>query len=146
MKDKLVIIYLFILSIGLVFGQGEVPDLVTDRPDATESALTVPVNTLQIESGFLFDKDNSGSTDDEVLDFFNTLFRYSFMNDLELRIGLIVRQQTTIAGGNRVYSAPGLAPASLGFKYHFAEENGFWPEAGIIGTFSLPIGNEAYKP
>jgi hypothetical protein len=29
-------------------------ELITDRPDITESAVTVPIGDLQIEDGFLF--------------------------------------------------------------------------------------------
>ena len=47
----------------------QVPDLVTDRPDQTESAYTVPKGLWQLEIGALFTHDNDGLVRGELFDF-----------------------------------------------------------------------------
>jgi hypothetical protein len=44
---------LFLLSVFI--SQLSAQELVTDRPDQTESAVTVPLNSLQIETGFVYE-------------------------------------------------------------------------------------------
>ena len=43
----------------------QAPDLVTDRPDQTESSAVVPLGFAQIETGYLYTRD-SGSSSREV--------------------------------------------------------------------------------
>ena len=39
------------------------PELVTDRPDQTESSKTVPVGSFQLESGWTLSRDDEGGDD-----------------------------------------------------------------------------------
>src|SRR5437870_3062683 len=48
------------LSTGAIASGAEEPELVTDRPDFTESSLVVPRGRLQIEGGFSYTRGNSG--------------------------------------------------------------------------------------
>lgn len=75
-------ICILFLFVQYAFGQ----ELVTDRPDQTESSVTVPKGSLQIESGFLlgYSEENRFSTRDLLLP--TTLFRIGLTNNLELRI------------------------------------------------------------
>ncbi|MFW6371118.1 MAG: hypothetical protein ACOC10_07950 [Bacteroidota bacterium] len=50
-------ILLFLVHGLSVTAQVDIPELVTDRPDQTESATTVPNNSLQIETGYVFQSD-----------------------------------------------------------------------------------------
>ncbi len=65
----LILVFFFIHTIS--WGQ-----IITDRPDQTESSVTLPINILQVESGYSFQEE-------EV---FNTLFRYGISNSIELRL------------------------------------------------------------
>ncbi|QQS35781.1 MAG: hypothetical protein IPM56_16290 [Ignavibacteriales bacterium] len=54
MKSVLLLLIGFLCLNVDLFSQDTVPELVTDRPDKTESASIVPVGWLQIETGFEF--------------------------------------------------------------------------------------------
>lgn len=60
--------------------------LVTDRPDQTESAVTVPLNSLQIETGFLYEgvKETESVFDNYSI---GALLRYGILDNIELRFG-----------------------------------------------------------
>ncbi len=64
------ILFFFFVNI-ISWGQ-----IITDRPDQTESSVTLPINILQIETGYSFQ-------DEET---FNTLFRYGISNSIEIRL------------------------------------------------------------
>ncbi len=57
-----VVVYLSVGLLSLVFSiiilsglyANEAPELAGDRPDVTESALTVPGGSVQLESGYTF--------------------------------------------------------------------------------------------
>ena len=97
---KHILITLFLISVSiLIIAQDQkpraanvapgwdVPDLVTDRPDQTESSLTVPRKTFQIETGFVFEKFNYDQYEFENWGIATTLIRYGLLDNLELRLG-----------------------------------------------------------
>jgi len=57
-------------------------EIVTDRPDQTESSITVPGKSLQMEVGFLGGSDNY---ENKKFLLPTALFRYGFSKNLELR-------------------------------------------------------------
>ena len=75
----------FILPIALfsqiLFSQ----DLITDRPDQTESAVVVGDKKIQIESGILNEKNSDG---EKNLSIPTNLFRYGISEKIELRLNL----------------------------------------------------------
>lgn len=83
MKTKFLILFFLITYTSNLFSQDSEP-LVTDRPDATESSVTVGDGTLQIETGFIFEDYTSSSIDYTQQDFHiaTTLFRYGIGTDL----------------------------------------------------------------
>ena len=74
---------LLIAPVGTGVARGQSPDMVTDRPDQTESATVVPRGLLQVETGYLFARD--GDVDGYAVP--GTLFRLGLGGRLELRIG-----------------------------------------------------------
>lgn len=84
-----------------MMGQVDVPDLITDRPDQTESSTTVPLKALQIETGFILENDISGNINHTGYTLNTTLLRYGLFENFEVRLGLeylsdIEEDQTTI--------------------------------------------------
>jgi len=63
-------------------------DLITDRPDQTESAVTVPLNSLQIETGFVYENLIENNTGVENYSVAGTLIRYGVLDNIESRFGL----------------------------------------------------------
>ena len=54
--NKGLFVFLFILSSKVLFSQ----DIITDRPDQTESAVVVGEKKIQIESGILNQQETDG--------------------------------------------------------------------------------------
>jgi len=100
----------------------------TDRPDFTDSPLTIAPRSIQVETGLTltFIGDETGQT------FGEPLVRYGLPSALELRVGL-----PSYFSGD--ISSNGLSDPSIGVKWSITDfaENG---SIGVIGTLSLPLG------
>ncbi|MDP3582727.1 MAG: transporter, partial [Ignavibacteria bacterium] len=92
MKKKLNFICLLLGFVcSPIFGQTTIPELITDRPDVTESAVAVPVGSFQVESGFSFQQQKftefGVTIENRSISLFSTLFRYGVLPNLEFRFG-----------------------------------------------------------
>ncbi|MGH7550874.1 MAG: transporter [Gemmatimonadota bacterium] len=111
------------------------PPLVTDRPDFTESALTVPRGDVQLEAGYTLTR--AEDVDEHAL------------GEVLLRIGVAGRLEARIGLGSHAWSeAPGEDPSgfedpTLGLKVVLSEETeaGGIAAAVLAGT-SLPVGDD----
>ena len=63
------------------------PDLITDRPDATEAPTVVPTGSLQVETGGFYTSFEENDIKQEVFTYNTTLLRYGILDNLELRLG-----------------------------------------------------------
>ena len=116
------------------------PEMVTDRPDFTESASTVPRGHVQIEAGYTFTRDAdegvyTSHTYPEVL------ARIGVADRLELRVGqsLVTTGSPGPAAGGRAQST-GAEDVYLGAKVHLADQRGGRPAMVLIGQATLPTG------
>ncbi|MCP4975833.1 MAG: transporter [Maribacter sp.] len=123
-------------------------DMITDRPDATESPNVVPKGFLQVETGAYHESfEESGlKTDRNILN--TTLFRYGLLDNLELRLGWDFIDETNyinnIKSDNRL---SGFSPLLLGMKVSITKEKNCWPEIGLIGQLQLPFtAGDDFKP
>ncbi|WP_089370715.1 transporter [Dokdonia pacifica] len=149
MKKSIIIMCLLGFSIQLVAQETETtPDLVTDRPDATEAPTVVPVGSLQVETGALTTSFEDNGIKEEVFTYNTTLLRYGILDNLELRIGWNFEEvQTTINGMESNDVASGLSPLLFGAKVAITEEKGWFPEIGLIGHIFLPFtASSDFKP
>lgn len=107
------------------------PELVTDRPDQTESAVTVPNGHAQVEMGMLL-----GEADGErTLNVATTLIRVGVHPRLELRLG--------VDGWVKTYEdeeSSGLGDGSVGLKLLLWGEDELRPQAALLAWTTLPIG------
>lgn len=137
------IISLLIIAFALannILAQGEAPELITDRPDQTESSKTVPHKSLQIETGFV--KENIDNID--AFAYNTTLLRYGLLHNFELRLGLeyLGEDNKSLNTKDR-----GLSPLYVGFKTQIRDEDGWKPEVALLGGLVLPFtAVEAFKP
>lgn len=106
------------------------PELVTDRPDFTESPVTVPRGSLQLELGSTWERRNGVNT----VNAGEGLVRWGLLEALELRFGLPEYMSTD--------GVSGTSDASLGAKLALGRV-GNW-EAGLLGAATLPTGDEVY--
>lgn len=117
---------------GIVVAQS--PDLVTDRPDQTESATVVPRGMVQVETGYLFARD--GNIDSYEVP--GTLFRIGLGGRMELRLG----HTGAIGRGGR----NGAGDTNLGVKVNLIKgRDGAKPELAILGGLSLPTGDHEFS-
>lgn len=116
-------------------------ELVTDRPDQTESAEIVPARSLQIEVGGLITEADGRERTREGP---GTLLRYGLARRLELRLawpGRVEIEPRREAGGGRV---SGTGDPEVGFKLALAEERGTLPITALLVHATLPVGDERF--
>ncbi len=126
----------------------EPPDLVTDRPDQTESSSVVPKNHLQIETGFVKETDKANDVEFKNFAIAATLFRYGILDGFELRLGgEYTRNITEFTEDRKEEIIEGMAPFFFGLKAEISEEEGLMPETAFLFHFKLPYsGAEEFRP
>lgn len=123
---------------GLIAALGtasaQTADLVTDRPDQTESATAVPRGLVQVETGYLLSRDDGVVTFEAL----GTLVRIGLGARTELRIG-----HAGIIGSARRHGA---GDGEVGAKVNLIEAaDGWTPQLAILGGLSLPTGDEPFS-
>ncbi len=113
----------------------DVPPLITDRPDFTESPQTVPKGLIQIEAGATFER----SGRDKTTTLGETLIRIGAGERAEIRDG--VPAYNVQRGDGR---ADGFDDAFLGAKFVLIERENF-PVALLVGA-TLPTGSRRVAP
>lgn len=76
----------FILFCGILYAQQEnttTDPMVTDRPGATESPLTVPKGSLQIETGGFYTSFEEEGLKSETYGYNTTLLRYGILDNFK---------------------------------------------------------------
>ncbi len=143
------VLFLWVLSFGMTAQENEgIPEMITDRPDATESANTLPKKYFQVETGAFFESFETGNFKTQVVGYNTTLLRYGLLENFELRMGWSFEEGRTFIDGkesNNVSS--GFSPLLLGMKVAILKENGLLPQIGLIGHVHLPyIASTDYRP
>ncbi|RLD25327.1 MAG: transporter, partial [Bacteroidetes bacterium] len=127
------------LGISLVLNAQEneeapVIEIITDRPDATESPTSVPLGSLQIETGAFYTSFEENNIKQEVIGYNTTLLRYGILNNLELRLGWNFEEgRTTINGTKMNDVTSGFTPLLTGIKINITEEKDWVPTIGFLG-------------
>ena len=143
---RLISVSVFLISLS-VTAQEKRPELITDRPDQTESAVVVPLRSLQIETGFLMQKNETDLAVERLLSYNTTLLRYGLLERLELRIGLdLLSEKLEVKNTDIKEHITGTGPLLLQFKYKVAEERGWIPDIAFIGGATLPcVAKEFFR-
>jgi hypothetical protein len=108
------------------------PELVTDRPDFTESPVVVPAGSLQLEGGATWLDASEGS---ELLSGPELLLRWGIAESVELRLVAPDRLWDRAADG-----IEGITDAAVGAKLRLAHGAAGW-DAALIATAFLPTGD-----
>lgn len=136
-----------LLFVVLVGAAEEVPELVTDRPDQTESAVAVPPGFTQLELGWTHTEENEDGEDFEADTFPETLIRYGLVEDLELRLGFSGYAWEELDDGTGTeQDFEGWQDTEVGFKYRLWDEDSSrcLPEAALLAHLSLPTGADGH--
>jgi hypothetical protein len=127
----------------LTFAQQE--PIVTDRPDITESSVTVPQSSLQIETGFVLQSrlEEINGVDINIRNYsiLTTLLRYGMFPGLELRAAAEYFYQNSLNE-----KIEGLAGIFIGTKIQLVRDKTGLPDAALFIHLNLPYGNENLKP
>lgn len=110
--------------------------LIGDRPDFTESAITIAPGRFQLEAGVT----HSQGDEEDVDELGEILVRIGLSRRVELRLGLPSYLRIEGQGASDV---TGFSDAELGAKIAIAESWG-WTTAVLIGT-SLPTGSSELR-
>lgn len=142
MRVAITLSALALVAFGAPAGAQQEEPLVGDRPDFTESAVTVPPCRFQVEAGITYTEGD----ETEALDLGEVLVRVGLTGTFELRIGVNSYSDVQVDGGP---DASGWVDSSLGVKVALGERAG-WTMATIVGT-SLPTGasdfsDSSYRP
>jgi hypothetical protein len=106
----------------------------------------VPVKTLQIETGFLYEHDLSGLVESEFISYNSTLLRVGLLKNFELRL-VMEYNSFSVRSAIKPVDVAGWSPLVIGTKIYIVEEKGWRPEIAFLGHLTLPfLGNESLRP
>lgn len=136
----------FLFWIGaaaLPAGGQEAPDLITDRPDQTESAVVLPVGAFQGEFGVTFTRADEEGVSAEALELPGTLLRYGLSPRFELRLAWPGHVNLQQSGQGARQILEGAADPEVGFKATLlsADRGDAWNLALLVHT-TVPVGSD----
>ena len=128
-------------SASVARAQGDKPELITDRPDQTESSSVVPRGLWQFELGWVFGEGTSGAEDLKVNQVPSSLLRVGLLDRLELRFGWNGMQVQSL-GNTR---SRGAGDAQIGAKVALWNQNGVLPKTALLLGTSIPSGSRQFS-
>lgn len=140
---KLCVLIVCLFAVN-VWAQEDKAPLVTDRPTQAASSTVVPINSLQIETGFGLTGNEAGDTEYKTYSLGTTLLRYGLLENAELRFGFnynVFKTSSSLADT----TLQGFTPIEIGTKIYIAKENGWLPEVAVLASLTLPSGSEEFK-
>jgi len=134
MRNRLFIRCILVWAVGYVPCVAQTPttqEIVTDRPDITESSVVIPVGSVQGENGLTWTRDRGTSS----IGLTETLFRVGLWERTEVRLG--APNYLDDLGGRRTPS--GFGDVSIGLKEQLRPLPGAI-DLAVIVAFSVPTG------
>ena len=128
---KLILIVVLIFTGSGIYGQ----NLITDRPDQTESSSTVEFGSLQIESGFLLGFEDDGFNSMRQILLPTTLFRYGLTKGIELRI---LSQFESLKNNSQIME--GISDLEIGAKIQLLNNDNVNTEIAFLSHLIIPTG------
>lgn len=118
--------------------------LITDRPDFTESSVTVGYGVVQLETGYTYTYDDEGGIRTSNHSFPESLLRIGMLTDwTELRLegNYEIERDNTAGVISREAGADDLV---VGMKAALTPQDGWLPETALIVEMSVPTGGTAF--
>jgi len=119
------------LIIFFAIGTISAQEIITDRPDQTESSSTIPLKTLQIEAGALFQR----SARIQANAYPSILWRYGVAKNVELR--LQAQFETNKAIQNSLKNS-GISDLQIGTKIQLFKKENVNTEIAFLSHLILP--------
>ncbi len=133
MRQIILILFIIIASNSFVKAQ-----IVTDRPDQTESSTTIPNKSFQLEMGIA----SENNTSEQSLLLPTILLRYGLTKKIEFRF---VKQ---LVGSRKINSSKtefGLSDVELGTKIQVLKKEDMNVEIAFISHLIVPTGNSQFS-
>lgn len=131
--------YFLIIAI-LIAGKLNAQQIITDRPDQTESSSTVPKGSLQIESGLLIGFTEQNLFSESQILAPTTLFRYGITKGIEIRV---VNQLESIKNQTSSKTTNGVSDLEIGTKIQLLKKEDINTEIAFLTHLILPTGSKA---
>ena len=120
--------------------------IVTDRPDQTESAESIPPGFIQFELGWTFTREEKGNETQENHALPETLLRVGMGRGLEARVGFsgfVFENQFETGESQQNTHTSGTGDAEIGFKYEMGRWSG--GQMAFLGGISIPMGQSDFS-
>jgi hypothetical protein len=133
-----------LLSAAPPGASAQAPELVTDRPDQTESAVVVPPGYFQLELGWFALRQDDDGHRLEIRQVPGTLVRIGVTEAFELRLGW--RGVISEEARNEEHQADrsGAGDSDLGAKFLLHRGSGIRPQVALLVGTSLPTGDDDF--
>jgi len=116
----------------------QIAPIQPDRPGESESTTIVPKNYIQIETGFLVEKESATSKN---YDHPSVLWKYGLNEKLEFRLITALASQT-----KNHQTITGLKPLTAGFKVNLWKQKGLMPTGSFIGQLTTSnMGSKVFQ-
>jgi len=134
MKKGILVVIMMAMIFGTINAQ-----IVTDRPDQTESSSTVGVGDLQIESGILvaYEGGSAYVSSDRQLLLPTNLLRYGLTKSIELR--LLSQFETQRISDKNIQ---GISDLEIGTKIQILQDESKNAEIALLSHLVFPTGTE----
>jgi hypothetical protein len=124
--------------------------IVTDRPSFSASSQTVPYKSLQIETGYLINVNNSVSSIDfgsTVMSFPTPMIRWGVFKGVELRLfnTLFIKRLKNPVIPIDERSQFGFGNLVIGTKINITKAKGIIPEMAVLSHVTFPTGDAAVR-
>ena len=119
-------------------GKAELPEMVTDRPDFTESTAVVGKGVIQTENGLTVERGQGGSNFSGP----ELLLRVGLAKHLELRVGGDGLLSQPMHGAGRVF---GHSDVELAVKIPLFDQARLRPALSLIPILSVPLGSPGFS-
>lgn len=119
-------------------------EIITDRPDQTESASTIAPGFVQIETGAAFISDDEDGLETETFEFPSTLLRIGLVDRVELRIAWDGLQRFEGSQDGVDFKDTGSGDTALGIKIGLTDNPAKGLETALLIEGRLPTGDEAF--
>jgi hypothetical protein len=135
------------LTLSLLFicvqAIAQTPEISTDRPDQSNTPLLIPKGALQIETGFIVEKQKTLLFTQRNFTYNNTLLRFGINDHFEVRLNTLYQG---VSASSDMTPSNGFGPVSVGLKIKLADERGLWPQTSILSHINLRSGTTQFKP
>jgi hypothetical protein len=137
-----ILLSIVMFSATTAFAQNEDAEIVTDRPDQSNTPLLLQKGALQIETGFVAEQDKTKTSRSINYTYNETLIKFGVNDLFELRFDVAYLGTRVIT--NEVVRNQGFSPIKVGVKIKLADQKGAWPQAAVISNIGLRTGSKEF--